>query len=338
MAAVDEFIAVHRGGWDELERLLGRADGDPRRLEAAEIERLGGLYRHVTSDLAVAHRDFPHDEVVDYLNALAGRAHPLLYRAPVGAWRRLAGFFLCELPALYRAAGAFVAAAFLLFALPALAGYLVTLANPSAAEQLLPPRITQTVREGRLWTEIPPDLRPLASTTIMTNNLQVSILAFAGGVLLGTVTVYVLVTNGLLLGALLGYTQVYGLALDLLAFVSPHGYLELSVVFMAGGAGLQMAAALVSPGLLSRRDALTLAARRAVLLLVGAAPLLVMAGLIEGFISPSGLPTPLKLALGPLTAIPLYAFLLAAYLPPTSGRLLLRRSRYPGERVSVYYL
>src|SRR5581483_356795 len=120
-----------------------------------------------------------------------------------------------------------------------------------------------------------------------TNNIRVAFIAFAGGILLGTLTVYILVLNGLLFGALLGYTHLYHLDASLLAFVSPHGYLELTVVFMAGGAGLQMAWAPMQPGLLTRRDALVQAAQRAVLLVVGAVPILVAAGLIEGFVSPS---------------------------------------------------
>src|SRR3712207_2349198 len=111
MAAVDEFISAHRAGWEELERLLRVAGQDPRRLQATELERLGQLYRHVTSDLAIARRDFPHDRATRYLNDLAARAHPVLYRAPAGSWRRLGRFFFQEFPRLYRAAGPFVVTA-----------------------------------------------------------------------------------------------------------------------------------------------------------------------------------------------------------------------------------
>jgi uncharacterized membrane protein SpoIIM required for sporulation len=266
----------------------------------------------VASDLALARRDFPREQVTRYLNELAARTHPLLYRAPAGSWLRLGRFFGAEFPRLFRAAGPFILTAGLLFLVPAVAGYLVALSDPSAAEQVLPSTVTRAVQRGRLWTDMESETRPLMSSMIMTNNIQVSILAFGGGILLGTLTAYVLVLNGLLLGAVFGYTQVYGLAGDLAAFVSPHGYLELSVVFIAGGAGLQLAWAVLSPGLLSRRDALGLAAQRAVLLLVGAIPLLVIAGLIEGFVSPSGLLNGVKYAIGMLTGIALYAFLLGA--------------------------
>ena len=137
-----------------------------------------------------------------------------------------------------------------------LAGFLVVLADPQLAEQVLPADLTRVVRDGQLWTDIPAERRALAASTIATNNIRVSILAFAGGILLGTLTVYVLVLNGLLFGAIFGYTHLYGLDGSLLAFVSPHGYLELTVIFIAGGAGLRMAWGIVHPGLLWRRDAL----------------------------------------------------------------------------------
>lgn len=325
MAAVDEFIAAHRGGWDELERLLGRAGQDPRRLRAEEIERLGWLYRHVASDLALARRDFPREQLTRYLNELAGRAHPLLYRSPAGSWRRVGRFFLAEFPRLYRAAGPFVLVACLLFTAPALAGFLVARADPAAAEEVLPSVVTQAVREGHLWTATAPERAPFVSSLIITNNVQVSILAFAGGMLLGTLTAYVLVLNGLMLGATFGYTQTFGLAADLAAFISPHGYLELSVIFLAGGAGLQLAWSVLSPGLFSRRDALGAAAQRAVLLLLGGVPILGLAGLIESVVSPSALPNLAKYAIGVLTGLGLYAFLWrggrkGAAMPPRQAR------------------
>ena len=150
MASVDDLILARRERWEALQALIDRAGNDPRRLEAAEIEQLGRLYRQVTSDLALARRDFPHEQVVDYLNGLATRAYPLVYRAPASSWRRIGRFFLQDFAARYRAAGWFILAAFLLFALPALAGFLITLADPPLAEQVLPPELTRVVREGRL--------------------------------------------------------------------------------------------------------------------------------------------------------------------------------------------
>jgi uncharacterized membrane protein SpoIIM required for sporulation len=316
MSSVDELILTRRERWQALGALLDRAGSDPRRLDAAEIERLSQLYRQVVSDLAIARRDFPGDQVVAHLNALAARAYPLVYRAPVGSWRRLGQVFFQDFPARYRAAGWFILTAFLLFALPAVAGFFVVLNDPPLAEAILPADLTRVVREGRLWTEIPAPVRPVAASTIATNNIQISLMAFAGGILFGTLTVYVLVYNGLLLGAIFGYTRVYGLDGRLAGFVSPHGYLELTVVFIAGGAGLQVARAIIHPGLLRRRDALVKAAQDAVLLVIGAVPILLIAGAIEGFVSPSDLSIPVRLVFGLLTGIALHLFLLWPLVRP----------------------
>jgi uncharacterized membrane protein SpoIIM required for sporulation len=323
VAGVDEFILARRERWETLQSLIGRAGNDPRRLQATEIEQLGRLYRQVTSDLAVARRDFPHDRVIDYLNGLAARAYPLVYRAPSGSWQQIGRLFFQDFAARYRAAGWFILTAFLLFALPTLASFLIVIADPHLAEQVLPSDLTRIVRQGHLWTDIAPEYRALAASTIATNNIQVSLTAFAGGMLLGTLTAYVLVLNGLLFGALLGYTHLYHLDGSLLAFVSPHGYLELTVVFIAGGAGLQMGFAPIRPGLLSRRDALVLAARNSALLVIGALPILVVAGLIEGFVSPSHrVPDGVKFAMGALSGIALHLCLSG---PALRARLWPRR-------------
>lgn len=167
------------------------------------------------------------------------------------------------------------------------------------------------IEDHKLWVDIPLSERPYASTFIMTNNIQVSFLAFAGGMTAGILTTWALVQNGLILGGLLGLTGYHGVGFELATFVVGHGVIELSVIFMAGGAGLNLGWAILRPGLQKRGDAIAQAARQAVRLMGGAVPLLVIAGLIEGFISPAVTIAPwFKWLIGILTGILLYAYLL----------------------------
>ncbi|HET6315926.1 MAG TPA: stage II sporulation protein M, partial [Chloroflexota bacterium] len=181
--------------------------------------------------------------------------------------------------------------------------------DPTLREVLVPDRLRQVMAAGQTWTDIEPTLRPAMATLIFTNNIRVAFLAFAGGVLFGLGTLYVLLSNGLLLGAVLGAAQYYGVAPLLWAFISPHGYLELTCIVVAGGAGLMLGDALLRPGLLRRRDALARAARQSIELVGGAAPVLIVAGLLEGFVSPSDLPLGVRLVIGPLAGIVLFALL-----------------------------
>jgi uncharacterized membrane protein SpoIIM required for sporulation len=313
---VDDWIQAHRANWQKLAALLDRVQaGNLRALSEAELAQVGDLYRLVTSDLAVARRDYPRHQVVTYLNQLTGRAHGVIYRGEPLELRRVWRFFARTFPRLYRETGRYTLVATLLFVVPALLAFFVTWYQPDAAYTLLPTSqqaIIPLIEEGEMWTDIPREVRSVASSFIMTNNIQVAFLAFAGGALAGTLTVYVMILNGLLLGTIAGLCQHYGLSVPLWSFVLPHGVIELSVIFLAGGSGLMMGYALVNPGLLRRRDALVAAARKAVRLVFGCVPLLILAGIIEGFVSPSALPAWAKVGLGVLTGVLLYGYLLIA--------------------------
>ena len=292
------FVENRRVRWRQCELLLERARGGGR-LSGDEIEQLGRLYRLATSDLAIARRDFPGDPARRYLEQLVGRAHPVVYQPAdrdLGAPLR---FFQQDVPRVFRATQRYTLISFVLFAAPFLIAFFTVLRDPLAGRTVLPagPFVEQ-VERGESWLEISGETRPLAASFIMTNNIRVAILAFAGGVLLGIGTVFVLLFNGLHIGTVAGLAASNGLGGDLGAFVAAHGGVELTVIFICGGAGLQLGAAVLAPGLVTRGRALSVAARRAVTLLLGCVPWLVLAGTIEGFISPSGLPWMAKLAVG----------------------------------------
>jgi uncharacterized membrane protein SpoIIM required for sporulation len=306
-----------RERWTEYEALLGRARGTLPSLPEAEVSRFAALYREVATDLARARTYGASPELLFTLERSVGTGHNLLYSAPRrsirNAWRWLSAGF----PALVRRRRwVILAAAFLLFG-PALSTFAAVSVDPGVARMVVPAQMIALAEQaqeraaaGVGYAEIPESVMPLFSSVIIANNVQVSFIAFAGGILAGFGTLLILVMNGVHLGGVAGVFHAEAADLYLWSFVAPHGVIELTAICIAGGAGLWMGSALVLPGRQTRREALVLRAREAVSLLGGTVVLLLVAGLIEGFVSPSQLPDHAKLAFGALTAPLLFAYLL----------------------------
>jgi uncharacterized membrane protein SpoIIM required for sporulation/uncharacterized RDD family membrane protein YckC len=303
--------------------------GFAARLAEAQRKGLKGLgedgvrefvaeYRDLASDLArlrTASKGGEVDEVF-YLNRLVAGAHNLLYRRRAIRPQDIARFMLADVPAEIRASALpILLAAALLFGPAAIAATAV-LRDPSVAEAFLPPGMldraengVRRAKSGDGYIEDPQLFRPVMATSIVTNNVQVAIAAFAFGVTAGLLTVFLLVSNGISLGAVFGLYGSKGIASLLLAFVAPHGVLELTAICISGGAGFLLAAALLIPGERTRRRALIENGRRAIKLVAGAALLLLIAGTLEGMVSPiPWWPLEWKLGVSALTAIFLYAY------------------------------
>lgn len=311
---VEDFIHSRQAEWQRLEQLVDRA-GQQAALGPAEVDDLGRLYRQASADLALAQRDFGGQRVAIYLNQLVGRAHARLYRDKPLRWQQVRRFYTATFPQLYRQVLPYTIVAFLLFLVPALVAFGLVWQAPATIETVIGPEVAdlaEQVKGGRLWTEIAPAVRSTAAASIMTNNLRVMFLTFSGGILVGLPTILVLVVNGLHIGGIFGLLQAYGMVPGLAEFVAAHGPIELSVIFLAGGCGLFMGDGLVRPGLSGRWLALIARGRIAVRLIIGSVPLLVIAGLIEGFLSPSAAPWPVKAVVGLTTGLLLHAYWLRA--------------------------
>jgi uncharacterized membrane protein SpoIIM required for sporulation/uncharacterized RDD family membrane protein YckC len=326
--AAAALLRRQRGRWAEYAALLQRARS--ARLSAlpeAQVSRFAALYREVAADLARARTYGASPELVYTLERAVGSGHNLLYspapRSVRRAWQWLAGGF----PALVRRRRhAILGAALLLFG-PALATFAVVAADPAAARTIIPAVMIARVEEGadrqargQGYIDVPEVLMPLFSSRIIANNVQVSFFAFAGGIFAGLGTAVLLLVNGVFLGGIAGLFHAEQLDLYLWSFVLPHGVLELTAICVAGGAGLWLGSALVLPGRRIRRRVLVERAGEAVSLLGGTVVLLVLAGLIEGFVSPSALPSALKLAFAGLTALVLFPYLLLAGRDGGPGR------------------
>lgn len=311
----EQFYRSRQADWQQLTALLDKSQ-QMNRLTPAEVQQMGLLYRSVTSDLALAQREYPRHQVTTFLNQLVARGHATIYQGEPLAVRRLKHYFLVGLPTTFREALPFMVTAALLLIVPALIAGFLTNWQPDASTWLLPANVQELrplIEDQELWTNIPVEERPYSSAFIMSNNIQVSFMAFGGGITAGLFSLYILVFNGLLLGGITGLTAHYNVGFELWTFVIGHGVIELSAIFIAGGSGLMLGWAILQPGLLRRGDALMLAGRKAVKLIIGCVPILIVAGLIEGFISPNeNIPWPVKWSVGLVTGILLYSYLLLA--------------------------
>lgn len=321
----DEFVARRQAAWQELEQAISRARrGSLRALSAEDLERFGMLYRRAAGDLAIAARDFADQPVTEYLNGLCSRAHPLLYRGPSPKLSRVLGFYAVELPRAVRAARLYLGISFGLFLLGAVAGWLAVILRPDLVSSLVPASVLDQLAQGHLGNNALAQYSPILAAFIIQNNVFVCLVCLASGIGLGLPTAYVLASNGWMLGTLGAAVHQGGYDVAFWALIVPHGAIELSVIFIAGAAGLIIGDSLLRPGLLRRMDSLTRGGQRALVLAVGAAPLLVIAGLIESFITPSDAAVGFKLAVGAVTGTLLWSWLLLAGV-----RFRTRRGREP---------
>ncbi len=280
-----------------------------RRLSIDETFELGRLYRAATSDLAYAQGREYDGALLEYLNRSVARAHAYVYaRAPESGMTRIAGFYARTFPREFRRSFPYIAICIVLTLASAVVAYVLVRSHPADVYALLPKMLVpDTIRKSLHDTNFAVDAAdaPAMSAAIITNNVKVSILAFAGCVTLGALTIYIITYNGLMLGGVGALFTNAGFGYDYWATIAPHGIIELTAIQVAGASGLLIAAAILSPGRLRRREAIVINARRAGTLILGVASMLIVAGTIEAFISPRRLPPSMRIEIGLITAIAL---------------------------------
>jgi len=312
---LDRFIHERKNAWQRLELLLQLLNRMTlRRLHKEEVRELGRIYRRTASDLAIARAESRAPRLINYLNSLVIRAHGRIYRADAQGGRRIRNFFARDFPQTFRRTWRYTATAFGVFLLFSLIAFFGTRHDPDFSEFAgISPFFREIVINNRThWWEDLNEANQIGSSQIFTNNIRVTFYAFALGAMFGVGTLYILAFNGAMFGAILALTYRAGFGNDLLAFVVGHGVIELSCIFIAGGAGLLIGTALLMPGNLSRGDALKSRGMEAVRLVVGCVPLLIVAGIIEGFISPAPINPAIKFTIAVVTGVALYSYLVLA--------------------------
>lgn len=296
-----------------LEELLDRSEGRGlRKLGRAELQEIALLYRQAAADLSTLRQDPSGGAYTRFLAQLLRRAHNVIYSGERGSAAAVLRFFTQEYPEIFLRNLNFTVAAFALFLLGLVIGTVVTFHDPDFPLRVLGPQMMKTIERREMWTHSIVAIKPVASSAITTNNLSVAFMMFAGGVAGGLLTAIMALFNGILMGVIASACWMSGMSLKLWSFVAPHGALELPAIFIAGGAGLRLGYGLLFPGFLPRRDALVLAGAEAVRLLLGVVPMLILAGAVEGFFSPTAVPYSLKF----LTAAALFLLLLTYLFSP----------------------
>ncbi len=289
------WLNKRRPFWERLTELIARSGRTGvGTLSHKELQELGLLYRQTASDLAAVREDPLEQGLAHNLNQLLARAHNLLYAGRKHSASGIVRFFAYDFPRMFRQTFKYTFAAFLLFLFSGLAGAFLCLHDSAFEKYVLPPSMIETIDRHKMWTDSVLSIKPLASSTIMTNNITVCAFAFGSGIFAGIGTIYLLIFNGLLIGVI-GVACFEGNMSNMLwSFVAPHGVLELPAIFISGGAGLLLAKGFLFPGLFTRRESIFRAGAQSARLMLGVIPTLVVAGIIEGFLSPTKLPPSLK--------------------------------------------
>lgn len=270
-------------------------------LKADEIRQMASLYRSVSADLARARTHQVGESLVRDLQILTSRSYNQIYQGSRRQeWQAVVEFYRWGLPASIQQNWAYIAIATAIFMAGILIAWWFAWQDPLFLSLIVPEELIEKVRDRHeLWMGSIVGVEPLASSGIMVNNLKVSFTAVAGGITAGLLTVFILAYNGLNIGALATLVGQNNLAYPFWAFVFPHGSLELPAIFLAGGAGLMIGRAIVFPGKYRRADALKFYGSQAAQLVFGVVPMLIIAGIIEGFFSPNPIiPAPLKYIVG----------------------------------------
>jgi len=282
----NNFIKTHRKTWQELEDLLKH--GNFKTTDAARQDRLHHLlflYQTVSGHLSIARTRYGDTNTVEYLNGLVARAHQAIFVSRTKSLSKIIRFFTRGFPEQLRKASLlfFISAGIFIFSF--LFSFAVTIYRDDYALSFIPEEYMNSLNENSIGSNTNLNYS-IASVVIFTNNIQVGILAFALGITFGIGTVYVLVQNGFLLGALSAAAVNRGMGYIFWSLILPHGVPELFCVFVCGAAGLLIARSIIFPGLRSRRRSFAAVGKEALFLLLGTIPLFVLAGITEGYFTP----------------------------------------------------
>jgi uncharacterized membrane protein SpoIIM required for sporulation len=271
-----------------------------------DLKNFDRLHRQVSAHLSYARTYFPNSQVCGYLNSIVAKSHNYYYIRKKGSPKSIIQFYRTDIPRIIAQNWRFIAVSLGFFLAASLFSYIFTMVDTKNAYTFLPQQMVEglNIREGGAaqWDNA------VMSSYIMSNNIYVTLQAFAYGISLGAGTAYILLMNGFLLGSLSALAVKQGASLLYWSLILPHGVIELSAIFIAGAAGLKIGYGIIRPGAYRRRDALVISVKEALKMMGIVVPMLVAAGIIEGFLTPSSLSPQFKLIFAAATGILLLAY------------------------------
>lgn len=309
---IDVFVTTHRPEWRRLETLLRRG----RRLRGPEVDELVALYQRTTTHLSVVRSATPDPALVNGLSSLVARARAAVTGPRNSGWRDLALFFTEGFPAaVYRARHWWLPTAGIFLVVSTVLAWWVAV-TPQVRSTIAAPAAIQALTEPGGGYESYYSTGPAASfaAKVWTNNALVTGGCLLVGVFLGIPVLVMLWQNALNLAVGAGLMASSDRLGVFLGLVTPHGLLELTAVFIAAGVGLRLGWTVVNPGQRTRAAALATTGRATVAIALGLTCVLLVSGMIEAFVTPSGLPTWARVGIGAVVeALFLtYVFLLGA--------------------------
>jgi uncharacterized membrane protein SpoIIM required for sporulation len=302
----DLFIKHNMNTWKELEDTLKLINKKGFKNNKKLVDKVLTLYSLVLENLSYAKTNYLDSNTYLYLNELTLKAHNTIYIKESTRKNSFINFFTKTFKEYFYKYKYYILAAFLIFTFGGIIAYMLCLYNPNNIYAFLPKSFVKSINvNGPKYVD-----SPLMSSEIMTNNIKVTFLAFVYGITVGILTFYILFQNGAMIGALLAYVQLnHQSMLKSISLLTPHGFIELFAIFISGGCGLMIGLSIIHPKEFTRLNAIKYKAKDSMYLMLGVIIMLVIAGTIEGFVTPSHLSPTAKIIFGLLTALLMFIYL-----------------------------
>lgn len=299
---IDRYIQLHDPEWRRLDELVALADRrTPRRgpgLDDATIEEFVAAYQRTSAQLSHVRTTYADPDLVLRLSRLLGRSRVVLYQQRGNPARAVARFFTEGFPAAVWVSRRYIAVAAACILGPAVAMGLWLANDPAVLDASVDPDLQRVIAESSFADYYSSDAAQNFAGTVTVNNILVAVMAFALGLVPVVGPVVVLATNGLNIGVMAAVMHHAGEGPQFWGLITPHGLLEVAAIIVAAAAGLRISWAVIAPGDRSRGDALAEEGLRSVVIILGLVLCFAVAGFVEGFVTPSDMPSALRVGIG----------------------------------------